>query len=230
MIRRRTSNQLRSRARRLAVGSLAALALSAPLLSAGCNWVAAGFLLVHGPPRIEARHTLQKERTTVIFVDDRSNQLPTRALRDVIARSAQETLLAEGSLVNVVDCKAAFSAVASEKSSEPMDLIALAKAVQAEVLVYAAVESFTLSEDGGSVSPSIAMRVKVMDAALGKRVWPEEKTGSLVVSTSRTGQGFKPTSQGDMAKMEQEAAKQAGLALAQVFYSHERDSSGLKGE
>lgn len=209
---------------------MAALAVSAPLLSAGCNWVAAGFLLVHGPPRIEARHKLQPERPTVIFVDDRSNQLPTRALRDVIARSAQETLLSEKELITVIDCKAAFSAVASEKSSEPMDLVALAKAVQAEVLVYAAIESFTLSEDGGSVSPSIAMRVKVMDATAGKRVWPEEKSGSSVVSTSRTGQGFKPTSQGEMAKMEQEAAKQAGVALAQVFFSHERDSSSIKSE
>lgn len=209
---------------------MAALAISAPLLSAGCNWVAAGFLLVHGPPRIEARHKLQPERPTVIFVDDRSNQLPTRALRDVIARSAQETLLSEKELINVIDCKAAFSAVASEKSSEPMDLVALAKAVQAEVLVYAAVESFTLSQDGGSVSPSIAMRVKVMDATAGKRVWPEEKSGSSVVSTSRTGQGFKPTSQGEMARMEQEAAKQAGVALAQVFFSHERDSSSIKSE
>ncbi|MFO0833970.1 MAG: hypothetical protein U0638_03295 [Phycisphaerales bacterium] len=230
MIRRTTSISRCTRLHRVALGTLAALALGAPLLTSGCNWVAAGFLLVHGPPRIEARHELQKERTTVIFVDDRANQLPTRALRDVIARSAQETLLAEGAIINVVDCKAAFSAVASEKSSEPMDLVALAKAVQAEVLVYAAVESFTLSEDGGSVSPSIAMRVKVMDATLGKRVWPEEKPGSSVVSTSRTGSGFTPTSRSDMAKMEQEAAKQAGVALAQVFFSHERESSGLKSQ
>lgn len=225
-----TSTLRSARVRRLAIGTLAALALLAPLLSGGCNIVAAGFLLVHGPPRIEARHELQKERTTVIFVDDRANQLPTRSLRDVIARSAQETLLTEKALINVVDCKAAFSAVASEKSSEPMDLVALAKAVNAEVLVYAAVESFTLSGDGGSVSPSIAMRVKVMDATLGKRVWPEEKTGSSVISTSHTGQGYKPTSQSDMTKMEQEAAKQAGVALAQVFFSHERDSSGIKSE
>ncbi len=230
MTTRSTSILRTERARRLAIGTLAALSLSAPLLSGGCNIVAAGFLLVHGPPRIEARHELQKERSTVIFVDDRANQLPTRALRDVIARSAQETLLAEGALSNVIDCKAAFSAVASEKSSEPMDLVALAKAVKAEVLVYAAIESFTLSQDGGSVSPSISMRVKVMDAALAKRVWPEEKTGSSVVSTSRTGQGFTPTSQSDMAKMEQEAAKQAGVALAQVFFSHERDSSGIKDQ
>ena len=175
-----------SRVRRLAIGTLAALWLAAPLFSGGCNIVGAGFLLIHGPPRLEARHTLQKERPTVIFVDDRANQLPTRALRDVIARSAQQTLLAEGALVNVIDCKAAFSAVSSEKSSEPMDLVALAKAVQADVLVYAAIDSFTLSQDGGSVSPSIAMRVKVMDAALAKRVWPEEKTGSRKQNASPT--------------------------------------------
>lgn len=219
-----------ARSRRPAIGALAALVLAGPLLSGGCNIVGAGCLLVHGPPRIEARHELQKERPTVVFIDDRSNQLPTRSLRDVIARSAQETLLAQKALTNVIDCKAAFSVVASEKSSEPLDMVALARAVNAEVLVYASIDSFTLSQDGGSVSPSIAMRVKVIDATLGKRVWPEEKPGSSVVSTGRTGQGFKPTSQTDMAKMEQEAGKQAGVALAQVFFGHERDSSNLRGE
>lgn len=212
------------------VGTLAALALAAPLLSSGCNIVSAGFLLIHGPPRIEARHELAKDRPTIIFVDDRSNALPTRSLRDAIARSAQETLLSEKALVNVVDCRAAFSVVASEKSSEPLDMVAVAKAAQAEVMIYAAVESFTLSQDGGSVSPSIAMRVKVIDAVQGKREWPEEKAGSSVVSTGHTGQGFKPTSQTDMIKLEQEAAKQAGVALAQVFFSHERDSSQLAGQ
>ncbi len=227
---RTSTTRRRPNVRRVVIGALGALALASPLFSGGCNIVAAGFLLVHGPPRIEARHKLEAERPTVVFVDDRSNQLPTRALRDVIARSAQQALLSEGVLINVIDCKAAFSAVASEKSSEPMDLVALAKAVQAEVLVYAAVESFSLSEDGGSVSPSIAMRVKVMDATAGKRVWPEEKPGSAVISTSRAAPGFKPTSHSEMSKLEQEAATQAGVALAQVFFGHERDSSNLKGQ
>lgn len=228
MFRRTSSFDRPPRARRLALGTLAALSLAAPLLSGGCNIVGAGFLLIHGPPRIEARYQLQKDRPTVIFIDDRSNQLPTRSLREVIARSAQDSLLAEKALTNVIDCRAAFSAAASEKSSEPLDLVTLTKTAQAEVMVYASVESFTLSEDGGSVSPSIALRVKVVDATLGKRVWPDEKAGASVVSTSKTGSGFKPTSQGDMSKMELEASKAAGLALAQVFFSHERDSSNIR--
>src|SRR4051812_9808950 len=83
-----------------ALGTCAAIAIAA---LPGCNILGPAFLLVHGPEKAPAAYKLDKERSTVVFVDDRSSVLAKRALRQQIATAAQNELLKQGVLVNVID-------------------------------------------------------------------------------------------------------------------------------
>jgi hypothetical protein len=204
------------------IGAGAAMTL-AGLACSGCNYLGPAYLLVHGPEKAPAAYQPDKVRPTVVFVDDRANVLARRALRQRIAESAQQTLLKEGVLTNVIEASAALAAAAREPSSAPMEITALGKAVQAEIVIYVTVDSFGLSPDGQTFEPSSSFHVKVIDVNKPEapRVWPPEKEGCPVSTTIKTRNAAAPTGLGERVAMLDTLADKSGVVIAQLFYDHE---------
>ncbi len=207
---------------------LALLTLACLLFFAqGCNIVAPVAILVAGDPKIEQQFALDPKRPTVIFVDDRGSRLPKRSLRAVIAEQAQQTLMSEKVLLNAIDTRAAYAATSGDRDGKPMSITAIARAAQAEVIIWVTIDSFTFSPDGQVYQPAIGMRVKVMDAVNDTRIWPAEKEGFKLTAMMKKKPNYAPSSQSDLAQAEIESAKWAGTAVAQLFYKHLVSESAL---
>ncbi len=208
-----------------ALTKTALLALLSILAAAlcGCNIVAPAVVLLHGPPKTKAAHRLEPERPTVFFVDDRNNRLYKRSMRLTIATTAQDILLKEKELKNVVDAKAALTRVSGEPADEPTDISSLGKSVQAEVVVWIAVDAFGFSPDGVTFAPFADLRIKVIDCVnTPSRLWPEEPAGKQIRVTLPERHGT--TDQASItaiAKAQDRLAQECGRVVAELFFDHE---------
>ncbi len=187
----------------------------------GCNIVAPAFYLIHGGEKIEALYTLPKERSTVVFIDDRANRIPRRALRVAIAEEAERSLIKDAGLKDVISAQSALQAAGRENGTSPIPVTEIAQRVKADVIVYATVDSFALSPDGTSYQPAARLRVKVIDARSETRLWPKDEAGYSMTTTLQPKQGETPSNTGDVYKAEDELARQTGVELAEIFFKHE---------
>lgn len=191
-------------------------------LTAGCNILGPAFLLVHGPAKTHAKFEPEKQRPTVVFVDDRASVLPRRVLRQQIARSTETTLLKEGVLKNVIDSTAAVNAAAHEPAGEPLDIASLARAVQAEVVIYISINGFALSSDRQTFLPEASYNVKVIDITKDNpRVWPAEHEGFPITVAMKQTSAVTPTTAAGQAQALTALADRSGVAIAQLFFKHD---------
>jgi predicted small secreted protein len=201
------------------------LVASATSLS-GCNIVGGVATIVHGPPKIAAAYKLPKDRPTVILIDDRANVLPRRVLRQTIALRAEKELLSSGVLTKVIDSNAIQAALARDNPDQPTDIATLVKSVQAEVVIYVALDKFDISPDGQMYQPFANARIKVMDVSEGsKRLWPEQREGSSLNIILPTTRGDLPTGAAGLALAQERLASELGLAISQLFYKHVRETT-----
>lgn len=212
---------MKQAARWVVIGSIAAC------VPAGCNIAGPAFLAVHGPPKTPASFTLPAERPTIVFIDDRGNYLPRRNLREIAATACGQLLLDNGAVKKVIESKAALAASTGERPGEPTDLVTLTKSCHAEVMIYATVDNFAMSSDGGATfSPTTTVRVKVIDALAGNpRIWPAEQEGKSIVVTRPMPAGSVPKTSGEVIAAEEGLAKELGRSLAELFYDHETQRS-----
>ncbi len=197
---------------------------------AACNVVGPAALLIEGPPKIDAVYELDPKRPTVVFVDDRNNVLKRVALRQAIAQAAQQELLDQGTLKQVIDCKAAYQVTARDKSNNVLSIVEVGKAVQAEIVIYVTVDSFGLSPDGSSYAPAASMRVKVLDVTKDEpRLWPKEREGHAFMASYRQMASKMPETLSEVAQAEDLLAKQCGRAIQQLFDSHEARGAASRG-
>jgi len=201
-------------------------ALVAGALPAGCNIVAPVYLAIHGPEKTKKVHQLDKARPTVVFFDDRANCMPRRALRVAAAKRTERLLLDRGAVTTAISAEAALALASQDKYGDPMSVADIGRAVQADVIVYATVDSFTLSQDGATYAPAATVRVKVIDAKEDRRIWPEDGPGATIEIRPQAKTGDVPTDLASYAKAEQELAELMGERVAQLFYDHERRSPG----
>lgn len=203
-------------------------ALSVPVVgvafAGGCNIVAPFYLLIHGPEKVQAQYDLPRDRPTVIFIDDRGSHLPRRALRLKIGQDAEKVLLSSGKLKDVISTQSAMGAASQDRAGEPLPIAEIGRAVGAEVVIYATVDQFTLSPDGGAFAPVAQLRVKVLDAAADQRLWPAEPTGYVLSVRPSARQGPLPTGLADQFKAQDELAALVGEALARTFIRHDREA------
>lgn len=201
---------------------LVLLAAVIAVTATGCNIVGPAYLLVHGPEKVPAAHTLDSKRSAVIVIDDRANFVPRRALRLTMAAEAEKHLLGEKALEDMISGQSALAAAGAEKDGRPLAIAEIGRAVGAEVVIYVAVDEFTLSPDGQSFVPTARLRVKVIDATNDRRIWPEDRAGQSVVARVPPKQGTAPTGLTEQARAEDELARSAGLAIARLFFKHDR--------
>lgn len=212
------SNQ---RLRPILVTLVTLVALAGVVLS-GCNLVAAGYFVVKGPPKVPSVYTLDPKRSMVVYVDDRANRLPRRNLRQTIAEQIEATLLKNEAVSDVIASRGAMIATTSESFDEPMSLVEIGRAVDAEVLIWIAIDSFMLTPDQVSFVPTARVRVKVIDVVTGDRLWPPAGEPLTPIGFSmKQQQGTVPTTRGDMLKAYEQLAKYSGIGIAQMFFEHE---------
>lgn len=202
--------------------SLAACSLALAALTAGCNILGPAGYFIAGPESIQPVYQLPPNRATVIFVDDRSSRVPTRTSRELIGTTAEQTILASGVIEDMVQSRLVLAAVKAERFGTPMTIAEVGQAVEADIVIYATVDQFTLSTDGQTFAPEASLRVKVIDAKSDSRLWPAEGTdeGTYRLSIKLPPQqGQLPTSAQRLAA-EQAFARLIGDRLGKLFYEH----------
>lgn len=209
---------------------LAAVALVGSLALCGCNIVAPAFYLIHGPEKTPAAYTLDRKRTTIIFVDDQNSILKRRNLRLEIASSATETIQREKLVDDMLDGRAAIIAATRDRDGEPMSVTEIGRATKADIVIHVIVDGFTLSVDGVAYTPAASVRVKIIDAKEDNRLWPPaalDKGAPVNVNLFEKAQN-PPTTSGAIAQAENELASEIGKAVAELFYEHEVRRPGRK--
>jgi hypothetical protein len=200
---------------------LLAVAAAAPFL-AGCNIVAPAYYLIHGPEKTKKLYPLDEEKTTVVFIDDRQNRVPRRALRVAIGQEAEKTLLSQKVVKDMISAESALNAAGSDRHAHPASVSEIGADLKADIVIYATMDQFTLSTVGQSFAPLVSMRVMVIDVAADQRLWPADEAGyPLAVRPVLTAREM-PTSLAGRFQVEDELARQAGVELAQLFYNHEK--------
>lgn len=196
----------------------------------GCNIVGAGYFLLKGPPTVPAQFQLPEGKSVVVFVDDRANRLGRADLRSKIAEAAEQALLSQRRAPDVIDGRAAIIAARGERFGEPMSMVEIGKAVEADLVIWVGIDEFTLSPDGTTFVPSSSVRVRVIDVAEGGRLWPtseDTRAGHPVSLSMPQQQGTAPTTRTEMLMAQDQLAAWTGIGVAQLFFKHEaRDSRG----
>ena len=207
------------------------LLLVCVLLAGSCNIVGPIAAVAAGPPTTEALFEVDDEKNHVIFIDDLKSRVPRRSLRDEITQAAEEALLREGVLdpARLISGRAALRVSSSEDSyGDPLSVAELGERVGADVVIYVSMQRWTLSRDGGTLSPSVAGEVKVIDAKSKARLWPPSRSSgyTLVVEPeTKVNNADIPREIAQRSQTEIATARQFGLALAQMFYKHETRQS-----
>lgn len=191
-----------------------------------CNILGPVAYLVHGPPKVKARHELDPKLKTVIFVDDRANRLPRRSLKNVIGQSAEEMLIDRGVVPqdNMIASRSATIAATGETDSELMSIAAIGNAVGADRVIYVSIEGFTVSRDGATVEPIAGALVKIIDTAEDRRVWPADRAGYPVKLQLPATGGQIPRDRSGMSQLQIGLAETLGIQIARVFFDYERDA------
>lgn len=225
----RRERKARTMPRILLPSLCAAAACIGALGAASCNIVGPLGHIIGGPEKTAALYTLPPARTTVVFIDDPDSRLPSRIVRQRMGKAAERELLDNKCVpdAQVVSSDAALAASAIDRFGQRQTIAQIGEKVGAEVVVYARAEEFTLSPDGAQFAPSGRVRIKVVDAATGKRLWPAPESADpaaqwhLVRYDLPTRQGSAPDSLMQITQAEQQLADEMGRAIARVFFKHE---------
>lgn len=202
----------------------ACLSLAVAATLAGCNIAGPAFYFLHGPEKIPRLYELDKERPTVIFIDDRAMNVQRTPTRERIAAAAERSLLDNGALVRVIDSRSAAAIVTNEPRGELMAISEIGRAVGAEVVIYVTPDVFAArAPTGRPSSPSPASGSKSSTRSATHASGPKREGHVLNVSASRK-QGGNPSGAAEIREAEDKFADLVGLRLAQMFYSREAET------
>ena len=204
---------------------LAALTLAASTFLASCNIIGPAYVLAAGPEKQKALFTLDRERPTVIFVDDRASVLPRRTLRQTVAKRIESELLGQKSLTTVIDSSTIAGVASRDPADSPTDIASLGKSVSAEVVIYVSLDRFAVSPDGQVYQPFADARVKVLDITKQQpRVWPQEREGYTASLIMPQGRNNLPATPAAAAAAQETLAAELGVTIARLFFTHESGS------
>jgi hypothetical protein len=200
-----------------------ALCLAAALALPGCNLVGPAAYFISGPAKVKPQFQLPADRPAVVFIDDRGSVLPSRSMRQRIAKAAERTLL-DGKAVGkseIISSDALIPVAMQERFGRPSGIAQLGEKVGAQIVVYATVDSFLLSPDGQEFTPVATARVKVVDAKTRARLWPENDTEwAPVEARVQTKTAAMPRTLSERTLAEHELADQLGRNIARLFVEY----------
>ena len=213
------------------------MTMVAAALSGGCN-IASGVAYLTTPnPVVEAQYDL-RDVPTVVFVDDRRNEVNPVRFRRVVAETASQDLLNRDLVGDVISPRDAdLAARQLDRGSRPIGIDRVGEAVGADQVVYVEMLRFTLSRDGLTPEPYSACRIRVVDLEEGKRTFPAsaeaERYESSISGTTSPGDAYllevtlpAEKSQGltdsrILQSLNEQLAMETGRRISQLFYDHE---------
>lgn len=183
--------------------------------------------------RIPAQFELAKDSTVVVLVDDPNHLLGDPSLPRLVAGWATQTLNKELKKTKAIAPEKVIELeqkTGSDFANLPVDKIG--REVGATQVIYVQVESAGISGDPGLYRPKAVVRVNVIDAATGQRLFPmTDHNNPDSDSRSISQRGVPVTSQlpyttsnenpvGETAVLMHKLAQEIGVNVAQVFYRH----------
>lgn len=201
-------------------------------LMSGCN-IAGVLERVTSPDRtVEARYVLANV-PTVVFLDDRRNQINPVRLRREIVDEVTLILTVEGRLTDMISPRDAMAAARRlDTARETVGIDSVGRAVGAQQVVYIEAVAFRITQDGLMPDPAAFFNVRVLDLDAGRRVFPSEdglqETGGYHMQVSIPHQELASLSGiGNASKLRQVLAKRAGDEIGRLFV---RTGYGAGGE
>jgi hypothetical protein len=189
--------------------------------------LSAGSYLVFGPPETPPEYALE-DRPTAIYVDDRANVIPTNAvaLRLRVAERVAADLMTNEVVLpeRMISPRDTFGVVrARDKHGDWLAIDEIGRAVGAEQVIFVQMVAFRDSPDGVTPSPTAMCRVRVVDVANQRRLYPPEEApeDERVVQVS-----LRPVdpsvfqSRTSRLKVYEALAEDTGGSIGRLFYAH----------
>lgn len=209
---------------------------------AGCNIVAPAAYILGGLPKVDAVYVLPVDEKkyplkVTVYTDDSNSVIPTNSRAVCLAVSDQVT----GELIDrdcvpaslMLNARDAMGVVSRRDSySDPLSVVGIARAVEADVIIYVDMTSFRLTNDG-EFMPTASGNVRVTDATNNDRLFPpdEDGTGTAVwpVSVRLDLRGLDTAvtrSRAGRTQLNEALAIELGTEIAKMFYRHESQELG----
>ena len=216
--------------------TLVVLGVVSPALLSGCNIASAVGYAVHPEPEFEAEYTLANV-PTVVFIDDRRGVVNPTRLRRVIADEAtaqlmEEGVISQGNMISPRD--AMIAARRSDRSGDVVPIAEIAELVGADQVIYVDVNQFKVTFDGVTPDPTSIVRIRVLDIATGKRVFPDPDapdgdSGYFQLTADMPNaepHGFNTIKVRN--EMTEQLALQTGDRIAKLFYTYMQSELGSR--
>ena len=199
----------------------------------GCNIAASVDAIIRPDPVVEAKHPIANV-ATVVFIDDRRNQVNPVRLRRQIADEITSVLMEEGYMTDMISPRDAMAAARRlDKAGKPAGINEIGIAVGADQVIYVEALQYRITSDGLSPDPLALFNVRVLNVHTGERVFPETEkfqagTGHPVqVTVPRQDQG-QFIGSGGMSRLRRYLAIESGDAIARIFVTTTYTQGGEK--
>jgi hypothetical protein len=185
-----------------------------------CNIAAVAAYITSPDPEQEALFELPNV-PTVVFVDDRRNEMHPTRLRRVIADRVTEELLSRELLTTMISPRDAMRVSATnDKYNEPLPVNELGKAVDASVVIYIEMTAFGLTSDGQTADPRASCNIRVIDVENRERLFPLDAASLTVVEKLKHIGPNRVTSSSEARELAEELALKLADSISKVFYTH----------
>lgn len=188
--------------------------------ASGCNVLGPIYFFAVGPPEFDREYKLEKDKTTVIFVDDPRSEIPRRAIRLAMIQSAESDLLDRGLVNDLVSGQSALRVSQQDESAGQMSVAEIGRELDSDIVIWASVDQFIRADMSRNQEPKIVYRVRVVDAANNEVLWPTDPQGRKLEVTLNSRIGSVASDTGASTTAELQLGKNAGLAIVQLFYEH----------
>lgn len=215
---------------------LALFAVALTLL-AGCEGPAFIAKTVTGEDKVKKQFELPN-RKTLVLVDDPNQMMANPVLVGVVASNVGHHLALNEVLTQPVVSERELAAIRNRLGRKyretPIDEIG--RMAGAEQVIYVRIEDAYLQPAPSFYKPTATLELKVVDAAEGKRMYPEappliEKNASARGQTMEVAfryKGLEAESPGQDAMLARKLAERIGLQVAQLFYDHKPEPRWTK--
>lgn len=188
------------------------------------------------PPKTKAIYNLQ-DRLTLVLVDDPNNHLGNDALTDQIAAMIEFELKQNEVVSRFVPLRDLHALEHQRgKSFVMMPLQDVGRALNAEQVLHVHIEQVDVDSGPGLLQPEAFVRLKVLDVATGRRLFPSDTHAASGASAGyelhiRMRQRIRPVENaGDRIVLFSRFADHIGRDIARVFYDHLQNQPGQLGK
>lgn len=201
--------------------------LAAVALAAGCQ--APAYVLSNVLPRPKIPAVFEPpDQPTVVLVDDPHHLLPNVQLVSLIAGRAGDDLKENDVISQVVPHTLVADLRAREADFGRWPIDRVGKNVGAKQVIYVLIEGYDMLETDTSAiyRPTAAVRVKIIDVATGRRLFPQSDSLGYPVTVQKYYRDAHDVGVGDNAIMARQLADRVGEDIALLFYEHKQREVG----